>query len=189
MFSPGNRVDEPVFPGTGQLMPGAHYNYTNLGHRFVAAVEPSFQSAAEMVDQRKAVFGLVKHKDVIIFIAGFGAIFWAASHYNWWFNPPHHRPNPFADLSGSKLELPLEVIIADASRGLVKAVQRFDLPEHFSRMLLEAVASQICSEFDPMRHLEFAAEALPAGTDRMSLMKQAVCVCTFGMALPSYEKP
>jgi len=34
-----------------------------LGHRFVVAVEPYFLSAAEMVDQRKAVFGLLKHKD------------------------------------------------------------------------------------------------------------------------------
>jgi hypothetical protein len=180
-------MGEPVFPGTSQLTPGAHYNYTNLGHRFVAAVEPSFHSAAEMVDQRKAVFGLLQHKDVIIFIAGFGAMVWTASHYNWWFNPPHRRPNPFADLSARKLELPLEVILADASTGLVKAVQRFDLPEHFSRMLLEAVAYQICSEFDPMRHLERAAEALPVGTDRMSLMKQVVSVCSFGMAVPACE--
>ncbi|RPJ14024.1 MAG: hypothetical protein EHM37_06475 [Deltaproteobacteria bacterium] len=189
MLAPGNRVGEPVFPGTGQLRSGAHYNYTNLGHRFVAAVEPSFLSAAEMVDQRKAVFGLIKHKDVIIFIAGFGAIVWAASHYNWWFNPPHRRPNPFADLSVRKLELPLEVIIADAARGLVIAVQRFDLPEHFSRMLFEAVASQVFSEFDSMRHLELAAEALPSGTDRMSLMKRAVCACSFGMTLPVCEEP
>lgn len=187
MLSPGNRVDEPVFPGTSQLRPGAHYNYTNLGHRFVAAVERSFLPAAEMLDQRKAVFGLLKHKDVIVVIAGFGAAFWAASHYNWWFNPPHLRPNPFADLSARKLELRLEVITADAARGLVVAVQRFDLPEHFSRMLLEAVASQASSEFDPMRHLELAAELLPYDTDRMSLMRQAACSCSFGMTLPVYD--
>jgi len=70
---------------------------------------------------------------------------------------------------------------------LVQAVQRFDLPELFSRMLLEAVVSQIRGEFDPMRHLELAAEALPAGADRMSLMKRAVCACSFRMALPVCE--
>jgi hypothetical protein len=38
-----------------------------------------------------------------------------------------------------------------------------------------------------MRHLERAAEALPADTDRMSLMKQVVGVCSFGMAVPACE--
>jgi len=38
-----------------------------------------------------------------------------------------------------------------------------------------------------MRHLELAAEVLPADTDRMLLMKRADCVCSFGMTLPVYE--
>ena len=187
MLEPETRPGRLLFPGVMGLNPGAHYQYTTDGHRLILSIERPSSAQIVAVETRAGLFGLVVRDEVFLLLAQFGDGPCLAAHYNWWFNSPDIRPNPFTSLAGAEPQIELQVLLVNASSGVIEAARKYHLTKAFSRLLLELVANQIDREFDPWRHLEIVANVLRQYPNRRDMLLNAASQCAFGMAVHAVD--
>jgi hypothetical protein len=128
------------------------------------------------LNQGDASFALLVRENIVFMLAKIGRRPWAASHYNWWINPPFLRPDPLVDLQTEDIGIALQTCLADACTGMVAATRTFGLSSDFSRVLLKTVAKQMQRGLDPWHQLEVATELLERSPDLSLLLKEAVCL-------------
>jgi len=180
-IDPETKPGRLLLAGVKGLLPGTHYQYTSRGHRLIVSAESPDPGTVAAVQTGSARFGLFEQNEIFLFLAQFGAGPCTVAHYNWWFNPPHRRPDPFTELAQTDPRINLLAVVADAADGVVAAAHTFELDAHFSRTLLELVTAQIQRDFDPGRHLDVVREVLCRYPNRRAMLRQAVSVCSFGM--------
>jgi hypothetical protein len=166
----------PLLPGVGRLIPGSHYNYTTHGHTLIISAAKLKTTEIDQFDRGEVAFALFVHERIVFMLTCVGARPWIASHYNWWINPPHLRPDPVADLQAKSTAITLHACLADARTGIASAVHDYELSPDFGGALLEAVAGQVRHGLDPWRHLVVAKSVLSRSPDLGWMLKQALCV-------------
>jgi hypothetical protein len=181
MLEPETRPGRLLFPGMTHLIQGAHYQFTTLGHRLILSIERPSPAQIAAVETRAGLFGLFVCDEVFLLLAQFGDGPCLAAHYNWWFNSPDIRPNPFTALADAEPQIELQVLLVNASSGVIEAARKYRLTTELTRLLLERVANQIDSEFDPWRHLKIVADVLQQYPNRRDMLLNAVSLCSFGM--------
>lgn len=167
---------QPLLDGVYGLTEGIHYNYSTYGHTLVVSLARPGKEDIRAVNHGDNAFALVVRENIVFLLAKIGGRAWKASHYNWWLNPPHLRPDTFADLHTGNNALALQTCLADARTGLVAAVRTFKLSTDFGKALLETVAGQIRNGLDPWRQLGVARELLDRSPDQDWMLDEAVCV-------------
>ena len=188
MLPTGKSRGELLIDGVTRLTPGAYYNYNNEGHFMIKSVENPSHREISSIGEGRALFGLILRESAIILLANFNCREWTAAHYNWWINPPVHRPDPVGDLVRLHEGLMLHVLLADASTGVIEVSQDFPLPSRFGRILLKRVAWQASAVFDPYRHLEVFNQTLTCYPALGELLAEAACVYSCGVNLPDCQR-
>ncbi len=167
---------QPLIPGVKRLTAGSHYNYTCHGHTLIVSAAKMRSTEIDQFEAGEVDFALFVHERIVFMLACVGSRPWFASHYNWWINPPHLRPDPVNDLQTKSTAIKLHVCLADARTGIVASINEFALSPDFGGALLEAVAGQVRHGLDPWRHLALAKSVLSRSTDLGWMLKEALCV-------------
>ncbi len=181
------KVGDFLHPGVTSFEEGVHYNYSFGGHTLtIAAKDPSLSEIAE-VQVKQSMFALDIVDEAVILLSKFGGAPWRFAHYNWWINAPVMRPDPLSDLE--KLHggvLSINVCLVNSSNGFVEALRAVFLSHELSFLLLQNVALQTRSAFDPFHYLDVIERTHRKFRDTNSVLADAICVCTGDVLLMDY---
>jgi hypothetical protein len=167
---------QPLLAGVYGLTEGIHYNYSTYGHTLVISLAQPAREDIHAINHNDAAFALVVRDDIVFMLAKIGHRPWSASHYNWWINPPHLRPDPLTDLQATDPAIALQTCLTDVSTGLVAAARTFMLSREFGKSLLKAAADQIRKGLDAWHQLGVAREILGRSPDQAWMLEEAACV-------------
>jgi hypothetical protein len=158
-------VGNPLVPGRTSWPEQSDFNlYDNGLELRLFFARPS---AREVEDVRAGPceFALRALGDVVFLLYRFGAsVAWSDSPFSWWLVPEARRALPSAVDTGETRAV-LQVILADAASGIVRALRAVSLSPEFTRALLGAVRVQAstpwCGREDYDRQLAEAYRRYP----------------------------
>ena len=156
------------------------YNWFDDGHELRLFLDNP--TSRELHDYKKgrAEFSLAVVGPIISIAYRFGAQPWSDSTYNYWLTPADRRPEMLTTWEKEAQRFLLQVVLIDASNGIVKALRAVTLSPEFSAALAIAARHQV-EKGDPGaaydRTIESYLQTYPQSTDLLPL---SIARCTGG---------
>lgn len=134
-------VGQPLQPDVTRYQEMPEYNYRNGGHHLMIAMANIRPGELEAVKSAPANFAFTVVGDVLVFQYRFGAALpWSDAAYTWHKVPAAEQLRP-PKLIGQERAL-LEIILVEATTGIVKAIRAVSLSPTFSQRLHTAINRQ-----------------------------------------------
>lgn len=175
-------VGQLLEPGVTRYDEMPEYNYRSGIHRLIIAMRNLTPAEVEAVRHADVKLAFTVIGDVLIFQYRFGAVLpWSDAAYTWHKVPPAEQIRPPA-LTGEQRVL-LEIILVEATTGIIHALRVVSMSPTMSRRLHEAInrqadapfpASGLLSTYDAQQQRIFARYTSKQLRDR------ALASCTGG---------
>jgi hypothetical protein len=150
-------VGKPYRPGRRAWAEGANYNYRSGEHglgMFVA--DPTLKEVAA-VESGPVEFGLMVEQEGLFVVTRFGRTLSFDCSYQWHRVDPAERVSPPpTEETSSALRALLQIVLVDASTGLVRALRAVSYSPEFTRAIHRAIAAQAAAPFDATAHDRWA---------------------------------
>ena len=123
------------FPLEGRIV----YQYDVEGHTLLLMLR-NVQLPEVVMVQRRCEFGLLVHADVIFLLYRFGLVPWGDAPYAWHLVAKERQALPEPGTENTRALL--QVVLADANTGIVKALRAVTFSPKFTQALHQAIRDQ-----------------------------------------------
>jgi hypothetical protein len=127
------------------------YNYRAGQHELTIFYNRPTPEEVEAFSRGEAEFALHYEGKIIFFLYKFGGLAWADANYSWHLVGENERRVPPPARSAEERAL-LNVLLVDASTGVLKAMRALTLSPRFTRALEHAIREQAAAAFSPRAH-------------------------------------
>lgn len=186
------RVGEPFAPGITSYPEASHYAWDPIGHEpqahhrlLMFATRPT---PAELVAFRpggRVELALVVEGPAIVLLWSGAGWPWSDAPYAWHLQAEGHRKAGRGEMGAPSTApipegagVPLDMLLVDASTGILRAIRRVAMPGHFALALHHAIAAQAEAPWGARAY--DAALARLSSTDPVRLAQGASARCIVG---------
>lgn len=165
-------------PGRRSWPEGTHYNYRSGGHEWLISFPRPSMEEIFAVRKARAEFALGLERDILFLFFRFGDRLWSDASYTYWLMPENQRSLPEAEAT-ENTRARLNVILIDATSGLIKALRAVTFSPEFTGALHEAIRIQAENPVTPAEYEAALSDVYGRWTTGM-LLARAVAQCQGG---------
>jgi hypothetical protein len=159
----------------------AQYQYRSGTHELLLFLESPDAREVDDVARGEARFGLLVHGTAIFFLYSFGGGPWSDAPFSIHLVPAAERKLPDV-LRSDATRAVLQVILVDASTGIVRALRLVSLSPEFTLELHSAIVAQAAQPADPAAHDRAIEAAYRRFPDTKAMVAAARATCVGGAA-------
>ena len=174
-------VGKPYIAGRTSWPEGVAYDFRGDAHELRMFLRSPSVSEVRAVRGEVADFAVVAEPPLLFLLYCFGRVIpWSDAPYSWHLVPEYQRSLP--DVGGPETRALLQIILVDATTGLVRALRAVTFSPAFTRALHDAIRAQASAPWPGQAGYETALAAVYQ-RDKTSadLLKRAIAQ-TFGGA-------
>lgn len=136
------KVGELYHPNVKKWPEGSEFNWDQGGASLILRFNTPSRQEVEAARKGKAEFALLTRGDVLFFLYRFGEnkIPWSDCPFSWHLVPQERRALP--PVEGELTQAVLQVILLDATTGIIKVLRLVSFSPDFTRVLLNAIRVQ-----------------------------------------------
>jgi hypothetical protein len=136
-------VGKLLKPGIISHPESNHFDFHQSGATLLIILSKPTPQEIQSIRNGKVELGLFIRENVIFFLSKFGSMSWMDSPYSIHLSKPFEFEDLTPDIGYS-----LNVILTDASTGIIKAMRLIGMPNVFSHKLQEAIDKQKALPFE-----------------------------------------
>jgi hypothetical protein len=134
-------VGQLYLPHRTEYPEGCEYNFYDTGHELRLILANPDRSEVDAVRKGRLQVGLLVEGPAIFLLYKLGKMLWSDAPYSWWMVPEPRRGTPEPINPGQGVLL--QIVLIDASTGIVQGLRAVALDTEFSQALHAAITNQM----------------------------------------------